>query len=86
MIKKNIKIGIYCLLFSVIFLFSGCIHKVNIAKIAKTLSTYDIQLEYNEDHSVTATQTVTYKNNTGAMLNDIKFHFYATEFSECATK
>lgn len=80
--KKMLILGIF---FAFVLILGGCFNKVNLNKISKKLSTYDIQLEYSSNNTVNATQTLNYLNNTGTTLNDIKFHLYATAFSEDAT-
>ncbi len=86
MIKKYSKI--LALIFASLCLMatsSGCTKNVNLNKIAKNLNVYDINLEYNENNHIDATQTITYTNKTGQTLNNIKFHLYATAFGEDAT-
>lgn len=74
----------FCILF-ITPILSACSNKINIDKIAKTLSVYDINLEYNDNNHIVATQNVSYINKTGTTLNNIKFHLYATAFCEGAT-
>ncbi len=62
----------------------GCNKNLNLDKIAKNLNVYNINLEYNENNHIFATQSVEYTNHTGNTLKDIKFHLYATAFSENA--
>ena len=63
----------------------GCNKNVNLDRIGKNLSVYDINLTYNDNNIIFATQTTTYKNNTNTTLDTIKFHLYPTAFSENAT-
>jgi hypothetical protein len=64
---------------------AGCNKDVNLDKIGKNLSLYDINIVYNANNTVHATQKTIYKNNTGTTLDRIKFHLYPTAFSENAT-
>lgn len=84
--KKRISIILasLTLLLSSITLFSGCGNDINLDKLGKNLNVYDINLEYNANNSVTASQTTTYRNHTGSDLSELKFHLYATAFCENA--
>ena len=85
--RKKVSVIITLLSFALIFssLFSGCKKDINLDKIGKSLSVYDINIEYLDNNTLFANQTTTYKNNTGTDLSDIKFHLYATAFSENKT-
>lgn len=83
--KFHILLLSICLLSISITTFYGCDKNVNLSKIAKNLNVYDINLVYNDNNTVIANQTLTYKNKTGDSLDDIKFHLYATAFGENAT-
>ena len=63
----------------------GCNKDINLDKIGKNLSLYDINITYNANNTVYATQRTIYKNNTGTTLDAIKFHLYPTAFSENAS-
>lgn len=80
--NKIITLILTCL--CLMMVFYGCSKNVNLNKIAKNLNVYDINLEYNDNNHIKANQTLTYTNKTGNTLNDIKFHLYATAFSENA--
>lgn len=84
--RKTFKIIaiIFCVLCVTPILYS-CTNNTNINKIAKSLSVYDINIEYNDNNNIFATQNTEYVNRTGTTLKNIKFHLYPTAFSENST-
>lgn len=81
------KYFVILLSFVLIFSFSGCQKKDNIAKLSKNLTYYEINLNVDpKTKSVTANQTVDYINNTDSILKTIKFHLYPQFFEQGATE
>ena len=66
-----------------LFLISGCKDN-SIIKASKNLSTYSIDIVYNEDHTLTCSQTVDYRNNSDTSLQNIMFHLYPRSFRQGA--
>lgn len=68
------------------FVFASCGEGGDyIAKKAESLSTYEITAEFDRDlKALAAKQKVSYKNNTGKELEEIKFHLYPNAFREDA--
>ncbi len=57
-----------------------------ITETSKNLSAYEISAEFDaESVTLDAVQKLTYKNNTGRELNEIKFHLYPNAFRQDAT-
>jgi len=70
------------LLFPLIFL-TGC--KGNeLDNLSKDLNTYTINITYNDNHTLTCSQTINYKNRTGTSLENIMFHLYPRSFRQGA--
>lgn len=68
------------------FVCFGCKKPDNINQLSKNLTHYEINITINPDtHQATAQQTVSYTNNTGAILKHIKFHLYPQYFEQGAT-
>ena len=64
----------------------GCNKSDNINSLSKGLTNYDIKLTLDaENMQATATQTVSYVNQTGAILKHVKFHLYPQFFEYGAT-
>lgn len=74
---------IFLLLLLPIFFLVGC-KDDDIQDIAKDLNTYNINVTYNDDHTITCTQSIEYKNRTDTSLNNIMFHLYPRSFREGA--
>ena len=62
-------------------LVGGCKDNT-INKISKELNTYTMDIIYNDDHTLSVSQTLDYKNNTENTLDKIKFHLYPRSFRE----
>lgn len=78
------KIGMMLLL--CLLVFTGCNKKIDLTKKSKDLNTYTMQLEIDtQSHSVTASQVINYRNNTGTILDTLCFHLYPRAFSKEAT-
>lgn len=58
---------------------SGC-KESELEKASKNLSTYSMEIEYNEDHTLSVQQTLDYKNQTGASLDTLSLHLYPRSF------
>ena len=55
--------------------------KDNLSNIAKNLSTYTMDINFdNENKSLYAQQTLNYVNNSDAMLKEVYFHLYVANF------
>ena len=74
--KKYLLVLLLPLLFIV-----GC-NKNDIESVSKNLNTYTMEITYHSDHTLTATQTLNYKNNSEDSLDNIKFHLYPRSFRE----
>lgn len=76
-----------CVLFCLCFVFAGCGKRDDyIQKTSENISTYQINAKYNHDtKTLVANERVTFKNNTGASLDEIKFHLYPNAFRQDAT-
>lgn len=61
----------------------GCVSK-DINQVSKNLSTYTMNIVYNNDHTLNIDSSVEYVNNTDTILNEICFHLYPRAFSENA--
>lgn len=70
---------LFLLLLPLIFLATGC-NKDEVASYSKNLSTYTIDITYNEDHTLSCKQTVNYKNRTDTTLENVMFHLYPQSF------
>lgn len=73
-------------LFFVFFCFVGCKNKNDFTQIKDNLSCYTINIDFDtEKNAATINQIVSYRNNTGEKLNQIKFHLYPQFFKLDAT-
>ena len=70
---------LFLLLLPLIFLATGC-NKDEVTSYSKNLSTYTIDVTYNEDHTLSCKQTVNYKNRTDTTLENVMFHLYPQSF------
>ena len=73
-----------CVMFLSMF-FVGCSNKFDMDKFTKNLSSYTMDIVYNEDKTLSVKQTILYINNTGTSLDNIMLHIYPKDFSENAT-
>lgn len=78
--EYDMKLRKYLLLIILPALFLvGC--KNNELDIAsKGLNTYSMQIEYNDDHTLSVQQDVTYYNTSEDSLEDVQFHLYPRSF------
>ena len=66
--------------------FFGCKKKDNLNSIAKTLTNYTLNVDFdNSNKTISATEQVDYVNKTDAALNQVKFHLYPKYFEQGAT-
>lgn len=77
--KMKIKKYLLLALLPLVFLFAGC-KQDEVLKASKNLTTYNIDITLNDDKTMTCTQTVEYRNNTGTSLDNIMFHLYPQSF------
>ena len=70
---------LFLLLLPLIFLATGC-NQDEVTSYSKNLSTYTIDVTYNEDHTLSCKQTVNYKNRTDTTLENVMFHLYPQSF------
>ena len=63
--------------------FSGC-GKSELEKAAKGLSEFTMEINYNEDHTLTVKQNLEYRNETDTSLDSLMFHLYPRSFREGA--
>ena len=77
---------VVALVLSLSFCFAGCGHQQNyIDERSEQISTYTIDATYNHDtKTLVAKQNVTFKNNTGVSLDEVKFHLYPNAFRQDA--
>ena len=74
------------LFFCSVIILCGCSNnKLNVDKQSKNLNTYEMELTYNEDKTLTGKQRLEYVNNTDTNLNYLAFHLYPKAFTEGAT-
>lgn len=69
------------LILPLVILISGCKDN-NLQKISKDLNTYEMNITYNDNHTLTVSQRLDYTNRTGDTLEKIKFHLYPRSFRE----
>ena len=82
---KKVSIGfIFCIMFLSMF-FVGCTDQFDMDKFTKNLSTYTMDITYNDDKTLSVNQTILYTNNTCTSLDNIMLHIYPNDFSENAT-
>lgn len=67
------------LLLPLFFLFSGC-GRSDLDSVSKNLNTYTMDIEYNDDHTLSVEQKVSYTNRTEDSLDSVKFHLYPRNF------
>ena len=84
------KIAKFCfVLFFVVLAsvcFFGCKKKDNLNSIAKTLTNYTLNVDFdNSNKTISATEQVDYVNKSDAALNQVKFHLYPKYFEQGAT-
>ena len=66
--------------------FFGCKKKDNLNSIAKTLTNYTLNVDFdNSNKTISATEQVDYVNKSDAALNQVKFHLYPKYFEQGAT-
>jgi len=64
-------------------IFSGCKDKNVVDVDFSSLTTYEINAEFDEKaHTISASQSVTFVNNSEDMLKNIYFHLYANSFKK----
>lgn len=79
----KIKKYLLLLILPLIFIVTGC-NSYSLDKVAKNLSTYNIDITYNDDNTLTCTQTLNYINKTDTSLDNLMFHLYPRSFREGA--
>ena len=77
----KLKKYLILLILPLIILASGCKDN-SLNKISKNLNTYEMNITYNDDHTMTVNQTVEYTNRSSDTLKEIKFHLYPRSFRE----
>jgi hypothetical protein len=80
---KNKKLLLLILPLISLFIFSGC-KKNDLEKVSKNLSTYTMDITYNDNHTIDVKQNLNYRNNYETSLDNIKFHLYPNCFREGA--
>lgn len=63
---------------------SGC-KGDNLSKVSKNLSTYTMDITYNEDHTISVKQNLEYRNQTDTSLDTLMLHLYPRSFRLGAT-
>lgn len=59
----------------------GCKNN-DLDKVSKDLNTYNMQIVYNDDHTLDIEQEISYTNRTENSLDNIMFHLYPRSFRE----
>lgn len=80
---KSKKLLLLFILPVLLFSFSlvGC-KESELDKASKNLSTYNLNITYNDDHTLTVTQSLDYQNQTDTSLDNLKLHLYPRSFRE----
>lgn len=65
--------------------FVACKSKSVVDSVSKNLSTYNMDIVYNDDHTLNVSQELKYRNNSETILEEICFHLYPKAFTETAT-
>jgi len=79
----KIKKFLLLLILPLIFIITGCSSN-ELEKVSKNLNTYTIDITYNEDHTLTCSQTLNYTNQTNTSLENLMFHIYPRSFRQGA--
>lgn len=66
-----------------IFALTAC-KENEVEKASKNLSTYTINIDYKDDHTLSCRQTLNYRNNTDTSLERLKMHLYPRSFRQGA--
>lgn len=87
--KLSKKIKIFSIIFALLLVATitlSCFGVFNsgLKKASKNLTSYAIEASLSNDYLVSATQTINYKNSTGATLESICMHLYPRAFREDA--
>ena len=77
----KIKKLLILLILPLVIIISGCKDN-DIQKISKNLNTYEMNITYNDDHTLTVSQQLDYTNRTTDELSKINFHLYPRSFRE----
>ncbi len=77
----KLKKFLILLILPIIFIVSGC-QKDSLSSISKDLDTYNIDITYNDDHTLDINQTLEYTNRSEDSMSCIKFHLYPRSFRE----
>lgn len=82
--NKILIVSLCLILLCQVFFLSGCgTSREELEQIAKELSCYQISIDYdNQSKTLTAKQTVEYKNNSDSVLRQLKFHVYPKYFEQ----
>ena len=80
---KNKKLLLILIPLISLFIFSGC-KKNDLEKVSKNLSTYTMDIIYNDNHTIDVKQNLKYRNNNDTSLDNLKFHLYPNCFREGA--
>jgi len=62
-----------------LFFVTGCKDNT-LQKISKDLTTYNMEITYNEDHTIDVNQTIEYKNTSTDNLSNLMLHLYPRSF------
>jgi len=80
----KIKKFLLLLILPLVFIITGCQANI-VEKTSKDLNTYNIDIVYNEDHTLTCKQTFNYTNRTETTLENLMFHLYPRSFRQGAS-
>ncbi len=81
---KNKFLAIFFVIAFTIPIFTGCIGTDFIKKYGTNITTYDLDLTLNDNHTIDGSQIVKYKNTTSNVLSEVYFHLYPNSFSDIA--
>ena len=86
--RKVLKLKLFFIIGIILFasIFSGCSSEYYLNQMSDKLSNYQIDASLDaENHKVTVSQTVEYRNNSTVALNNLKFNLFVKAFSQGAT-
>lgn len=80
--KKVLTVLLVCLV--LIGTLSGCTGADFIKKYGTNITSYNMDLTLNDNHTIDGKQSVKFKNTTSNILNDVCFHLYPNAFQDVA--
>lgn len=71
----------FVLLFLPLLFLTGCKNN-EVENASKNISIYNMNITYQDDHTLEVCQTLTYRNQTETSLDNLMFHLYPRSFRE----